>query len=210
MKFSGFSMRNILGTAIGYGAIFTITYVGASSIIRGNESLESGTLGSPLAMVSSSRSQSFEEEVAVLSSRLKKAYGVDERRARNFAGWILEAEAYNPKIPADVIASMIMTESSFKYSARSKAGAVGPAQVKPQYWASLCGNLNNPRSNILCGAQVLSRYRAQAGSLKAAIKMYNVGPSNYNNGSMKEATDRYVGKIAKHLAMLDNPGVVIR
>lgn len=210
MKFPKIGMRQAVTTAICYGAVFTATYATTSSLIKGGEVAADGKYTIALDMSSQSDSMSFQEEVDVLAARLHKAYGVDGRRAENFASWILEAEAYNPKIPADVIASMIMTESSFKYNARSHAGAVGPAQVKPKYWSSQCGNLNNPRTNIMCGAKVLSQYQAKAGSLKGAIKMYNVGPANYNKADMKEATDRYVSKISKHLAMLDNSGVIIR
>jgi soluble lytic murein transglycosylase-like protein len=193
-----------------YLSVFTATFFQTYSEVNDYRDYADASTPKLLPMHSSSTSVTFEEEVSKLSERMVKAYGINKDKSDKFAGWILEAEAYK-QVPADLIATIIMTESTFRYNAVSSAGAVGPTQVKPKYWSASCGDISNPRDNVLCGAHVLASYIKRAnGNMKTAIKMYNVGPTNLESAEYRDASDRYYGKVARHLAMLDNTGVVIR
>jgi soluble lytic murein transglycosylase-like protein len=210
MTIANFVKKPTVRFAAFYMSVFAATFSIARTEINDYDRFQAAGYSINLPMKSNSTSITFGQEVEQLSERLVGAYGISKQRADRFSGWILEAEAYK-NVPADLIATIIMTESSFRYIAVSSSGAVGPTQVKPKYWSSSCGNISNPRDNILCGAHVLAKYIKLAnGNVKVAIKMYNVGPSNLQSNEYKEASDRYFGKVARHLAMLDNTGVVIR
>lgn len=189
-------------------AVFAASYIPAHVTYEANNSPESNA-SIPLHL-QSDKTLSWQDEINLYADRLMEAYGIDNEKAVKFSEWILTASWEND-VPSDLISSVIMTESSFRTNVTSTAGAVGPAQVKPKYWSDSCGDLNNPLDNIRCGAMVLKKYSDQAnGDVKAALKMYNVGPTNYRKKRMTAASDRYITKIVRHLAMLENPTVVIQ
>lgn len=193
-----------------YASAFMLSFISSKAVFSDYLDFVNEGKSDPIPFSTSKNTSSFQDEVNALSSRLVVAYRLNPERAGRFAGWILEAEAYT-HVHVDLIATIIMTESSFRYSAVSIDGAVGPTQVKPKYWSSSCGDLKNPRDNIICGAHVLSQYLKIAnGNVKQAIKMYNVGPSNLKHIEYKASSERYYGKVAVNLAMLNNPGVIIR
>ena len=138
-----------------------------------------------------------------LSKRLVKGFGVKQEVASEFSGWILEASE-RQKLHPDIIASLLITESSFRKNVISHAGAVGPAQVIPKYWAKYCGSsealLSDPEANVHCGAMVLAYFKDRClGSLQCALRAYNVG---LHNQRLYEAAQRYLSKIKKYLASL--------
>lgn len=191
------------------GAIFAAAYIPSYATL---EAISQGDIKLPPTNLSlyKPNSLSWEDEVNRFAARLADAYDIDKGKAHKFSGWILEAAYENQQSP-DLIASIIMTESSFRTNVRSSAGAVGPVQVRPKYWSDHCGDLNDPLDNIRCGAMVIRKYSDMAnGNVKTALKMYNVGPTNVKEKKLVEASDRYVSKIVRHLAMLENPSVVIR
>ena len=102
-------------------------------------------------------SETWEQRKAAFGSRVHEAFGIHLDRAQEFAGWILEA-ADRQHLAPELIASLVFTESSFRKQVRSPSGAIGPAQIKPRYWADFCGarDLSDPEQNIYCGAQVLA------------------------------------------------------
>ena len=88
------------------------------------------------------------------------------------------AETRPPSLPAgfskpvsgrglepELLASLVLTESSFRKDVVSHVGAIGPAQVRPEYWSGFCGSndLLDPAENIYCGAQVLSHLMDRCG-----------------------------------------------
>ena len=118
----------------------------------------------------------WEEEVGAFGNKLAEALGVRRSTAMEFAGWILEASERQDLEP-ELMAGLVLTESSFRKNVRSHVGAVGPAQVRPEFWSQFCGieNLHDPAENIYCGAQVLSHLRDRCGNEGCALQAYNIG-----------------------------------
>jgi soluble lytic murein transglycosylase-like protein len=146
--------------------------------------------------------RSWREQVDSFGARVSNAFGVRKTTATEFAGWILEASA-RQTIEPDLLASLVQTESSFRKNVRSHIGAVGPAQVRPEYWSGFCGSsdLKDPAENIYCGAQILSHYRDRCGNdMECALQAYNIGPYS----KRKQAGRRYVSKVDGYRATLRN------
>ena len=138
----------------------------------------------------------WDAEIAGFSTRLQDSFGVDASRADDFARWILEASE-RQALPPDLIASLIYTESTFRTRVRSFSGAIGPAQVKPRFWSRFCGgvDLTDPEQNVYCGAQVVAHYMEQCGDFECALRLYNVGPSNYRDPYYRSRSHAYLAKI---------------
>lgn len=135
------------------------------------------------------------DEVDAFGHKVSQAFGVQRHTATEFAGWILEASQRQGLEP-ELIASLVLTESSFRKNVTSHVGAIGPAQVRPEYWSSFCGssNLTDPEENIYCGAQVLSHLMERCGDDTCALQAYNVGI----NSTRVQAGRRYVSKVDRY------------
>jgi soluble lytic murein transglycosylase-like protein len=138
-------------------------------------------------------------EVQAFGDKVSRAFGVKPSTANEFASWILEASA-RQQLEPELLASLVHTESTFRKNARSHVGAVGPAQVRPNYWSAFCGSsdLHDPAENIYCGAQVLSHLRERCGGELCALKAYNIGM----HSEQIQAARRYVAKIDRARAQL--------
>jgi soluble lytic murein transglycosylase-like protein len=136
--------------------------------------------------------QPWQTEVDAFGHKVSQAFGVQRHTANEFASWILEASERQGLEP-ELLASLVHTESTFRKDARSAVGAVGPAQVRPNFWSAFCGssNLRDPAENIYCGAQVLSYLKEQCGDERCALQAYNVGMYS----DRYQAARRYVAKI---------------
>jgi len=143
----------------------------------------------------------WSSEVNAFGHKVAQAFGVQRSTATEFAGWILEASKRQELAP-ELLASLVLTESSFRKDARSHVGAVGPAQVRPEYWGRFCGtaNLQDPAENIYCGAQVLSHLMDRCGAEGCALEAYNIGAY----GQSAVAAQRYVSKIDRYREQLLN------
>lgn len=150
------------------------------------------------------------EERATFGARLAAGYELEDGVAVEFAGWILEAATRQGLAP-ELLASLVMTESSFRKDVRSSVGAVGPTQVQPLLWDEFCSvDLKNPEENLYCGAQILAYYRERCATTattvedaqSCALRAYNVGYRNRDNVYFLPAANRYVAKINRHLAPL--------
>jgi len=138
----------------------------------------------------------WQSEVNAFGHKVSRAFGVRQSTATEFAGWILEASE-RQGIEPELLASLVLTESSFRKNARSHVGAVGPAQIRPEMWSRFCGSddLHDPAENIYCGAQVLSHLRDRCGDDEAcALKAYNVGL----HATGHPAGQRYAAKIDQY------------
>jgi len=134
----------------------------------------------------------WQSEVNEFGHKVSRAFGVRRSTANEFASWILEASE-RQQLDPELLASLVHTESTWRKEALSSVGAIGPAQVRPNFWSRFCGssNLHDPAENIYCGAQVLSHFRDRCGDDVCALKAYNIGPY----GERLQAARRYVAKI---------------
>ena len=161
---------------------------------------EVGTSYIDQVMQLSIRAQPTNEKL--LRKKLVKGFGTDPSVAGEFSEWIYEASKRH-SIEADLIASLISVESSFRKSVVSHGGAVGPAQVKPKHWQDFCGNndLYDPEQNVYCGAMILSHLMDRCrGDSNCALSAYNVG----FYGDRWQAGKRYIAKIDRRLDTLQN------
>ena len=142
------------------------------------------------------------EDATSFSQKLVKAFGTDPILALEFADWVMEASRRH-HIKPELIASLILVESSFRKNVESSRGAVGPTQVKPKFWREFCGNndLYDPEQNVYCGTMVLSYLKDRCkGEHSCALSAYNVG----FYGDRWQAGKRYVAKIDRELDTLQN------
>jgi len=149
------------------------------------------------------------EERDAFAAHLARAFHLEPSVADEFAGWILEAST-RQALPPELLASLIMTESSFRKNVRSATGALGPGQIRPDLWRAWCGaNLADPEENIDCAAFILAHYvevcaRRTADAEACALRSYNVGYRNRDSRYFASAADRYLAKIERHLADLQS------
>jgi hypothetical protein len=138
----------------------------------------------------------WHSEVDAFGHKVSQAFGVRRNTATEFAPWILEASRRQGLEP-ELLASLVLTESSFRKDVVSHVGAIGPAQVRPDYWSGFCGSsdLLDPAENIYCGAQVLSHLLDRCGDdTGCALTAYNIGPY----GDEEQAGRRYVSKVGRY------------
>ena len=133
------------------------------------------------------------------------AYKIPEKKADNFADWILEA-TYDVGVPEELLAGVIMAESTFDYYVVSSAGAVGPGQLKPKYWKDVCPKIKDPKHNVKCAATVLQHYYEDYCDKKwnCAIRTYNVGPTNMKTKKFARASKTYLNKVNGHTRALES------
>ena len=147
------------------------------------------------------------EERDAFAAHLAQAFRLDPSVAGEFSGWILEASTRQALLP-DRLASLIMTESSFRKNVRSAMGAVGPGQIRPDLWGAWCGaDLADPEENIACAAGILAHYRevcarSTTDAAACALRSYNLGYRNRDNRYYAAAADRYLAKFERYLADL--------
>ena len=158
------------------------------------------------AIPSADRPQiTWSDERDAFAAQLVRAFGVRSGTATEFSAWILEA-ARRQQLAPELLASLVLTESSFRKHVRSNFGAIGPTQVRQKFWQSFCGaDITDPEENVYCGAQILSHYQDACGGAEVcALQSYNVGPYNVNQEGFIQAGARYVNKIDRHRAMFNS------
>lgn len=160
-----------------------------------------------MALTHSASRATWAEERDAFATDLKRAFHLEASVADEFAGWILEASA-RQALPRELLASLIMAESSFRKNVRSVMGAVGPGQIRPDLWGAWCGeDVADPEENINCAARILAHYgevcaQSATDAEACALRSYNVGYRNRNNPYFVAAGDRYLAKIQRYLADL--------
>lgn len=186
----------VAGYALAVMALWTVSF----SI--GNVVVQNEVVQIALAKPAASGRLIRQTEVAHFGSKVSTAFGVRDEVAHEFADWILEA-AERQHLSPELLASLVVTESSFRKSVRSNVGAVGPTQVRPDYWGNFCGvaDLTDPEQNVYCGAQVLSHFLERCdGNRECALSAYNVGL----HADRQAAAQRYVNKIDHYLSTIQN------
>ena len=145
----------------------------------------------------------WEEQRAAFADRMTRAFDIPPAVAGEFAEWILEA-GQRQQLAPELLASLVLAESAFRKNARSSVGAIGPAQIRDEYWGAFCGgDLHQPADNIYCGAQILASFRDACGALRCALHSYNLGPNGARHAYWEPAKARYVAKIESGLARFD-------
>ena len=139
----------------------------------------------------------WQQRVDQLGARIAAGFGISPVTASEFAPWLLEA-AERHRLSPDLLAGLVLTESSFRKRATSVVGAIGPAQVRPEYWRGFCGtkDLHDPAENIYCGAMILAHFKDRCGDEACALKAYNIGPHERRRG-VQIAGQRYVTKVGQ-------------
>ena len=181
-----------------------ILTLGANSTSSKPE-LEFGRVVIPVALpIEPATSETWFVERDRFAYKLNRAFGVKLRIASEFADWIIEASE-RQKLDPNLIASLVFTESTFRKNVTSVWGAVGPAQIRIDYWQNFCGSidLNDPEENVYCGAQILAHFLNVCGHQNCALRSYNLGFRNRNNSYFAGAGDRYLAKIENNKNILD-------
>jgi soluble lytic murein transglycosylase-like protein len=185
---------------LAYAQLTMIMSILSVALVVSELSVDPGTHTIALALpATQSESMPWQTEVDAFGHKVSQAFGVHRQTATEFAPWILEA-ARRQSIDPELLASLVLTESSFRKNAVSHVGAIGPAQVRPEYWSGFCGSndLHDPAENIYCGAQVLSHLQERCGNEACAVKAYNVGI----HSAKHDAAARYASKIDRYREQL--------
>lgn len=127
---------------------------------------------------------SLNDVVAHLESRLPGAYKQESYKLGKLVLELSERHQFSPSF----ILSVIETESTFRPTVVSKAGAVGLMQLLPSTAREVAGkygiksyrtpaDLNNPQTNMRLGVAYLSYLRKQFGNSIHYVAAYNLGPT---------------------------------
>lgn len=205
----GYSVSGV-ASLTGLAVLALVVGVTSTTVVRANDGARDVV---NLTVPAQPAEPGWDARRRAFAARLQRGYGIDHDAAVEFAGWILEASVRQNLAP-ELLASVVMTESSFRKEARSVTGAVGPAQVRPDLWRQFCGgDLHDPEQNLYCGALILGHYRdvcadGSQDSLtlaeECALRAYNVGFGNRNNVYFLAAATRYLDKIDRYRASLES------
>src|SRR5438552_14317736 len=113
------------------------------------------------------------EKVAIVADQVKENFF----KTQVPFGSLIYSEAKRNNLPPELVAAVAHTESKFKPTARSGAGAVGLMQLVPKTGRWLgATNLTDPTQNVMAGAKYL-RYLTDRfnGDQQKAIAAYNAG-----------------------------------
>ncbi|MFK5998539.1 MAG: lytic transglycosylase domain-containing protein [Rhodobacterales bacterium] len=109
-----------------------------------------------------------------------------------------EAAARKYGVPVDLFTRLIEQESGWNPRAKSRAGAIGLAQLMPATARKLGVNPRDPRQNLDGGARYLAKQYRKFGNWKHALAAYNAGPeavAKYNGVPPYKETRNYVRSI---------------
>ena len=116
------------------------------------------------------------EKVAIVADQVKENFF----KTQVPFGSLIYSEARKNNLPPELVAAVAHTESKFKPTARSGAGAIGLMQLVPRTGRWLgARNLTDPAQNVMAGAKYL-RYLIDrfGGNTQNAIAAYNAGEGN--------------------------------
>lgn len=83
-------------------------------------------------------------------------------------------------VPANLVFSLAVRESSCRPSATGGSGEIGITQILPATFrgAGCAGNQFNPVADFTCTAKILAGYLQQYGSAALSLGAYNAGPGH--------------------------------
>jgi soluble lytic murein transglycosylase-like protein len=109
-------------------------------------------------------------------------------------------------LPAELISSVIATESGNRPDAVSPAGALGLMQLMPGTARTLgVDDPLDPRENVMAGAEYLRRQLNRFGSVEKALAAYNAGPqavSRFGGIPPYPETQSYVRRVLQSIRRL--------
>lgn len=135
---------------------------------------------------------------------LADLYGLPFHQSR-ILGLIIDDAAKQEAVPAEYLIAIIKVESDFNARAKSSEGAIGFAQIKPEYWNHVKGyNVYDAYENIYLSAHILQEYYSITKDWDKAFKAYNVGITNFRNGKQVKSSIRYNKKINAQLVKIND------
>ncbi|MFQ3587986.1 MAG: lytic transglycosylase domain-containing protein [Fimbriimonadaceae bacterium] len=112
---------------------------------------------------------------------------------------LIARAAQSAGIDPGLLDAVVAVESSYDPNARSRAGAMGLAQLMPATAAELgVRNPFDPAENLFGGARYLSQMLARFGDVRTALAAYNAGPGAVERaGGIPDyrETQRYVDRV---------------
>ena len=117
----------------------------------------------------------------------------------------IEQAAKEADIDPRVVAAVAWTESGFRPSAVSGAGARGLMQLMPSTAAGLGVDPDDPRQNLAGGARYLAQQIQRFGRLDLALAAYNAGPGaveKHGGVPPYKETQAYVARVLDRLRSL--------
>ncbi|MXZ55830.1 MAG: lytic transglycosylase domain-containing protein [Gammaproteobacteria bacterium] len=140
-----------------------------------------------------------EDRIGWFAAKISREFPQAAQDATKFATWITAA-ADKHQVDDLLLASIIAAESSYRTTAVSDKGAIGPAQIIPRFWAVFCEplNLHEPGDNIECSAHILS-YLGELcdGDESCVIQSYNMGFPRVKAGKQFSCVARYEEKVER-------------
>lgn len=157
---------------------------------------------------------SFAQAVDVFKKRLPREHKKDAYKLAKLLFELSDRYMFSPGL----VLSLIETESSFRYDAVSKAGAIGLMQLLPSTAREVArtagvrsyktaADLFDPVTNMRLGVAYVAYLRSRFGNTVHYLAAYNMGPSALRNRMMKGnfelgAIEAYVRKIHAKTAKL--------
>lgn len=115
---------------------------------------------------------------------------VDRARYEPIARQAATVAGYDP----DLFVAQITLESGWNTEAVSRAGAIGIAQIIPQWHPGV--NPRDPVASLQYAANLMASYVREFGSERLALQAYNGGPSSLRaTGTPPPGTDGYAQTI---------------
>ncbi len=113
---------------------------------------------------------------------------------------IIENASAQAGVPKNILGALVKAESGGNPNARSKAGAIGLAQLLPSTAKGLGVDPYDPVQNVMGGAKYLKQQYDKYGDWELALAAYNAGPGNvdkYGGIPPFKETQNYVQRVLK-------------
>lgn len=151
--------------------------------------------------VSESNTFTYQQELDMFSDQLVRAFNISKGQADRYTPVIMQADI-NTGLSEIKIASLIMTESSFREDVSSNVGAYGSTQIRAIFWENFCKergyDMFDFEGNILCGSEILVYLMGKycEDDILCGLQHYNVGRTNLRTSlAYRQAGKRYTKKI---------------
>jgi soluble lytic murein transglycosylase-like protein len=208
MNFTGITMTTIKMYSL--LAIIAISIFATTLLPRGSDTHVSVRYPVELPLhITRDAGMTWTQETAHFAEQLMRAFDISPEKAAIYSPIIIRASIQSD-ISEIVLASIIMTESTFKEDAVSHVGAYGATQIRPIYWEQFCSEINldiySLEGNVNCGATIVSFLMESycEFDITCALEHYNVGRTNLlTSAKHRQAGKRYTTKIQTYKNQLE-------